>query len=752
MFHPVVGRFSTFSGHRLRLLFGSAAALSVALSATALPPVLPTIPPGTNNILSFGAVGDGTTDNTTPIQNTINNASASGIGTVEVPAGTFLCGPLTLANSLNLQLDTGATLLMLPFANYPGGDTSPANFLNGSSLHDIEISGTGAIEGQGLPWWKDIETNSTAKRPVMINLSTCNRILIQDVTLSNSPAAFMSIKGKAGNVTVQRLKVYAPSSGAAPNPSHNTDALDLAETNALMRDCIISTGDDNLAVGSSSSVSSDILVTNCTFGFGHGVSIGSFTSGGVSNMTVINCTFTNTDQGIRIKSDVDRGGTVQNIGYYNLSMGNVQYPILIYCSYTTNTAPFNSLNNITPAIAATFPSNAPTSTMPIYRNIIISNVVGTAQSGRQAGLIWGRPEMLISNVTMNAVRITGSKTLGVYDVQGLKLIDSAISVPAGVNQVSFYDAGITFTNSAISNSVVTLDGVSTNTIGNNLGFYNGQFSLKNTNALDILPVLTLSASSFTVSNHLDLNPSSQLNYVLGTNPATLVVSSNLALAGTINVSPGPGFTNGTYTLATFAPGGLSWNGPVLGTKPGGYSSAFDTNTSGQIKLVLTLPLPPAPTNLFAAASNQIIRLTWPSAPGATSYDLKRSLTNGGPYAIIAPGVGATNYTDGAVSNSVTYYYVVSSVGSGGESTNNSPQAFGTPNPSLLPVMLSSQVTGSGLLFSWPADHAGWQLQIQTNQNGLGTNWVTVPDSRGTNQISIPVDPANPGVFLRLAYP
>src|SRR5438309_1712196 len=88
--------------------------------ALALPPTLPTIPPGSTNILNFGAVGDGVTTNTTAIQNAINSASSAGIGTVEVPAGTFLCGPLTLANSLNLQLDAGALLLMLPFSKYPG--------------------------------------------------------------------------------------------------------------------------------------------------------------------------------------------------------------------------------------------------------------------------------------------------------------------------------------------------------------------------------------------------------------------------------------------------------------------------------------------------------------------------------------------------------------------------------------------------------------------------------------------------------
>jgi polygalacturonase len=585
--------------------------LFVLSRAGAASPALPVIPAGTNNITAFGAVGDGVTTNTTAIQNAINSASSGGIGTVEIPAGTYLSGPFTLANSVNLQLDSGATLLMLPFSKYPGGDVSPASFITGSSLHDVEISGSGVIEGQGLPWWKDTETNAAAVRPNMINLSACTRLLIQDVTLSNSPSQFMSLKGKAGNVTIQRVKVYAPSSGASPNPSHNTDALDLAETNAVVRDCIFSTGDDNVAVGSSASVSADILITNLTCGFGHGISIGSFTSSGVSNMTVINCTFTNTDQGIRIKSDVDRGGVVQNIGYYNITMGNVQYPILIYCSYTTNTAPFNSLNNITPAIAATFPSNAPTSKMPQYRNITISNVVGTAQSGRQAGLIWGRPEMQISNVTLSAVQITGSKTLGVYYVQGLKMIDSAITVPAGVNAVSFYDAGILFSNSA-SGSTLTLDGASTNGIGNNLAFYNTQPTLKNTNALDVLPVVALSASTFTISNHLNLKSGSQLNFNLGSTPSTIIIRSNLALAGTINVGAGPGFAAGTYTLLSYA-GTLTWNSPALaslpGTLPAGYAFSFNTNTPGQVKVLVTSS---SPVTLSSQLIGPQLVLSWPA--------------------------------------------------------------------------------------------------------------------------------------------
>src|SRR5262249_52907141 len=152
------------------------------------------------------------------------------IGTVEIPAGTFLSGPFTLKSSINLQLDAGAVLRLLPITQYTGGAVNPPDFMTGSSLHDIEISGLGAIDGQGAGWWPGYKTNS---RPTSVVLSKCTRVLLKDFTLSNSPAQNISIKGNnAGNVTVQNLKILAPDSAIGVPLSHNTDGIDLAETNA----------------------------------------------------------------------------------------------------------------------------------------------------------------------------------------------------------------------------------------------------------------------------------------------------------------------------------------------------------------------------------------------------------------------------------------------------------------------------------------------------------------------------------------
>lgn len=71
-----------------------------------------------------------------------------------------------------------------------------------------------------------------------------------------------------------------------------------------------------------------------------------------------------------------------------------------------------------------------------------------------------------------------------------------------------------------------------------------------------------------------------------------------------------------------------------------------------------------------------------------------------------------------------------------------------------PTNLTAVVNGSNIDLSWPASHTGWRLEVQTNSLGVGiaTNWSTWPGSAATNAVSVPIDPANPTVFYRLAYP
>lgn len=89
------------------------------------------------------------------------------------------------------------------------------------------------------------------------------------------------------------------------------------------------------------------------------------------------------------------------------------------------------------------------------------------------------------------------------------------------------------------------------------------------------------------------------------------------------------------------------------------------------------PVVEAPLDLYAVAGNSQVNLTWDSVDGATTYTLKRSLTNGGPYITIAIGLTGTTYTDLDVINGTTYYYIVTAVNEAGESAPSN-EAFATP--------------------------------------------------------------------------
>ncbi len=176
-------------------------------------------------------------------------------------------------------------------------------------------------------------------------------------------------------------------------------------------------------------------------------------------------------------------------------------------------------------------------------------------------------------------------------------------------------------------------------------------------------------------------------------------------------------------------------------------------TSAPAALVLVVSAPSAPSSLTAEPTNLLINLRWNSVAGVTNYNLKRGTANGGPYPQVFGGLTLTNYSDPAVTNAVVYYYVVSALAAGGESTN-SLAVSAAALPSAQPTNLSMQVTGGQLQLSWPPSHLGWRLQMQTNAPGvgLGTNWTTVGGSSNASSASVPVATTNGSVFLRLVYP
>src|SRR5262245_49819083 len=130
------------------------------------------------------------------------------------------------------------------------------------------------------------------------------------------------------------------------------------------------------------------------------------------------------------------------------------------------------------------------------------------------------------------------------------------------------------------------------------------------------------------------------------------------------------------TPTSFTNTGLT-NGTTYFFVVSAVNSAGESGNSNQASVTPQLSLPPAPTNLMASPGNAQVSLSWNASSGASSYNVKRSTTSGGPYTTIGAGVTSTSFTNTGLTNGTTYFFVVSAVNSAGES-GNSNQASATP--------------------------------------------------------------------------
>ena len=409
-----------------------------------LPTGIPAITEANTFVITDAKFGASTSaeDNTTAIQAALDAAAAAGGGMVVIPAGTYLSGYLTMGSKTILHLSANATLKMKAITTFPtdgnGFHKMDTPFITGKNdASDIVIEGesrtTSIIDGQGAPWWDEVESAKTAKksttRSALIRFWQGNRYLFRNFRIQNAPNTNITLgrNGKGAHATAHDITIKNPSSSAA-DPSHNTDGFPIWTQYVNIYDCEIDTGDDNIVCDQDAQY---VHVWKCDLKEGHGASFGSYTTN-MHDIIYEDLTLTGTDAGFRLKSNNDRSGDVYNIIFRNCTMTNVANPITI-------TAWYDSLP-ISPAYIEAHPQELK-STTPAFRDILIQNVtvsgdktykVGNTDSDKDRKyfgiFIYGRPESYVRGVTFDNVQLTHSKGLKLNFCSGIEFKDCSITV------------------------------------------------------------------------------------------------------------------------------------------------------------------------------------------------------------------------------------------------------------------------------------------------------------------------------------
>lgn len=391
----------------------------------------------TVNITDKGA-STSATDNATAIQAAIDEASSAGGGKVVVPSGTWLSGPIVMKSNVVFHLSAGATLKLLPYGGtgadvagcYPRTNSSGLNnyavFMTGEkNMTNVIVEGEGetsVIDGQGTGgWWSDYKNLGT--RPGLIRFGSGSAFLFRNFKMQNSPGVNLTLgqSGNAHDFTVHDVIIRNPSSEAS-TPSHNTDGIPVWGPNVNIYNCDISTGDDNVVCDSHAH---HIHAWNIKCGDGHGMSIGSYTSD-AHDIIYEDITFNGTGSGFRLKTSADRSGNdqtgtngaVKNIICRNATMTGCPSPIKITSWYDSD-----------PSDPTTCTSSTVTPTTPEFCNILFQNITADAVDGATSWkhnspvYMYGRPEMLIHDVTLDNVKINSKRGMFLAYVDPINFIN-----------------------------------------------------------------------------------------------------------------------------------------------------------------------------------------------------------------------------------------------------------------------------------------------------------------------------------------
>lgn len=415
----------------------------------------PTFPDRDFDIRKFGAKDDGVFDCTEAFQKAIASCASQGGGRIIVPVGEFLTGAIRLKSNVNLHVSSGATIRFtrdtskypLVFTRWEGVELmNYSPFIYAFEEHNIAITGRGTLDGnadcdhwwrwkgreqcgwkpgdpsqekdrnllfemaeKGVPVAERVFGEGHYLRPQFIQPYRCKNVLIEGVTLKNSPM-WQVHPVLCTNVTVHGMTITGGSANRYSGP--NTDGCDPEScTDVLIKNCSFNTGDDCIAIKAGRNAdgrrvhvpSENIVIQGCHMNDGHGgVTIGSEISGGVRNVFAENCRMDSPrlDSAIRIKNNAMRGGLLENINVRNIEVGQVAMAGL--------------------SIDDFYQEGEKGSFQPIVRNVEIRNL--TTRKAQYALYLRGFKNAPIENIRMIDCDLEGvEKSNVVENVRNLEL-------------------------------------------------------------------------------------------------------------------------------------------------------------------------------------------------------------------------------------------------------------------------------------------------------------------------------------------
>lgn len=413
---------------------------------------------------SFGAIADSTKLSTEAIQKAIDSCAASGGGTVTLAPGHYLVGALFIKSGVNLLLDKGVTLLAsTDINNYPEFRSRiagiemvwPSAVINVVKQKNVAVSGKGVIDCRGKKFWEQywkmrkeyeskglrwaVDYDCKRVRGILVERST--DVTLKDFTLMRTGFWACQIL-YSDYCSINGLKINNNIDGRGPS----TDGVDIdSSSNILIENCMIDCNDDNICLKAGRDAdglrvnrpTENIIVRGCIARKGAGlITCGSETSGCIRNVLGYNLQAYGTSSTLRLKSAMNRGGTVENIYMTQVTADHVRHVLAADLnwnpSYSYSTLPAEYEGKEIPEhwkVMLT-PVTPKEKGYPHFRNVWLSDVKATNVQIFITAAGWNE-ELPLQNFHISGIKAKVNKAGSIIFTEDFHLEDVRLQVEDG---------------------------------------------------------------------------------------------------------------------------------------------------------------------------------------------------------------------------------------------------------------------------------------------------------------------------------